>query len=66
MSLYSENKSNPYVFIERIGGGGFGEVYKGHELLSFEDKMVAIKVLNPKELDEESLSRFSREIRIHS
>jgi eukaryotic-like serine/threonine-protein kinase len=55
-----------YVFKEEIGEGGFGIVYKGHEIFEDEEDLVAIKVLNPEELTESSKLRFEREIKIHS
>ncbi|MFB2348492.1 serine/threonine-protein kinase [Priestia megaterium] len=54
-----------YMFVEEIGEGGFGRVFKGHEIFNHDD-LVAIKVLRPEQLDELSKERFSREIKIHS
>lgn len=54
-----------YVFVDEIGGGGFGRVFKGHEIFD-EGNEVAIKVLKPEKLDEDTLKRFNREIKIHT
>ncbi|MGW8429221.1 serine/threonine-protein kinase [Peribacillus simplex] len=64
--MTEEIRIEPYLyqFKEKIGDGGFGRVFKGNEI--FSDELVAIKVLNPEEMNEQSLQRFQREIRIHS
>ncbi|WP_176586034.1 serine/threonine-protein kinase [Priestia megaterium] len=63
----SEKRVEPYryIFKDEIGGGGYGKVFKGHEIFG-EDNEVAIKVLKHEKLDDDSLERFNREIRIHS
>ncbi|MGE1197493.1 serine/threonine-protein kinase [Priestia megaterium] len=63
----SETRLEPYLYIfkKEIGGGGYGKVFRGNEIFE-EDNEVAIKVLKPEKLDNDSLERFNREIRIHS
>ncbi|KEF36295.1 protein kinase family protein [Schinkia azotoformans MEV2011] len=57
-------RDEPYLYFikEEIGGGGFGTVYKGNGIL--EDEIVAIKILNKDEVNDVTLRRFEREIRI--
>jgi CheY-like chemotaxis protein len=53
-----------YEFIEAIGEGGAGRVYKArHPHL---DKIVAIKTLLPSELNDEMFARFEREAKVIS
>ncbi|MGE7766683.1 serine/threonine protein kinase [Peribacillus sp. NPDC096540] len=54
-----------YIFNEHLGGGGFGDVYKGNQIFD-ESELIAIKVLRRDELNQDGIDRFNREIRIHS
>jgi CheY-like chemotaxis protein/tRNA A-37 threonylcarbamoyl transferase component Bud32 len=53
-----------YEFIELLGEGGVGIVFKARH--SHLDKLVAIKMLNKEELTEEVCRRFEREARVIS
>ena len=51
---------NHYQLIEKIGGGGFSEVWLAHDTVAGID--VALKVYTPNgELDEEGKNDFKRE-----
>jgi serine/threonine-protein kinase len=51
-----------YTFLEKIGKGGMGEVYRAHQQSM--DRYVAIKILSKKLLENESfIQRFEREAR---
>ncbi|WP_281616341.1 serine/threonine-protein kinase [Flammeovirga sp. SubArs3] len=57
-------KLGQYHIIDKIGEGGFGEVYKAeHQLLKMP---VAIKVLKKELATEEAIQRFEKEVKITS
>lgn len=66
MNNFSRNEPHLYSLKKEIGAGGFGKVYIAHEIFDDEDQVVALKVLKREEMDENSLQRFEREIRIHT
>lgn len=51
-----------FWLLERLGAGGFGEVYRGYEPSL--DREVAIKILHEKASDKEGYIRFEREARL--
>ena len=51
----------PYEIVDHLGGGGMGEVYRGHDTRL--DRHVAIKVLRGRLGDEAGRARFLREAR---
>ncbi len=60
--LVGEVLSGRYRLVGRIGGGGMGEVYRGHDLLL--DRSVAVKILQPSlAADPELVARFKQEAR---
>ena len=51
-----------YKILEKIGGGGMGEVYKAEHMLL--KRPCAIKLIKPgSEADSTALARFEREVR---
>lgn len=54
--------SNRYEILHELGQGGMGVVYLAHDPLL--DREVAVKLINPAALNEESKERFKREARI--
>lgn len=56
-----------YIVEDHLGEGGFGDVYKGYHVFEeSDDQFIAIKILKPEELNQDTIDRFTREIRIHS
>lgn len=66
--MNNSSRNEPYLFNikKEIGVGGFGRVYTAHVIFDEEDQLVALKVLKREEMDENTLQRFEREIRIHT
>ncbi|MFN0017199.1 MAG: serine/threonine-protein kinase [Pirellulaceae bacterium] len=52
-----------YALLEKLGGGGMGDVYRARQLKA--DRDVALKIIRPRAfVDPKAASRFQREIRL--
>jgi serine/threonine-protein kinase len=61
-AAFAGQRFGQYVLVERIGGGGMGEVYRAEHLLL--KRPCAVKLIRAdRTLDEETITRFEAEVR---
>ena len=53
-----------YEIANELGSGGFGKVYEAESI--FSDKVVAVKILKKEKMNDISMRRFEREVKIHT
>lgn len=60
--LETGKKIGEYTLLEKLGSGGFGDVWKAEKRTSLSVSLFALKFFHPKDTDEMDVERVKKEI----